>query len=68
MKQVCTILTFTAFVPEDMSTEKFQELIVKRLSEKDGQSIRIWVEEYPDENLAEPLFQLTSVRVRELKD
>jgi len=65
MKTAKLTLIYHAEIPADMNTETFENLILKRLQQKDSESIRIWIDDYPTEAQAEPLFVLTSMKVKE---
>ena len=60
MKTILVVATYRAYVPEDMTVTQVQELVEEELR-NNADGFRIYVEDYPDEDNQEPLFDLEDV-------
>ena len=62
MKKIIVITTYSAYVPEDMTVTQVQDQCEKEVRDR-LEDFRIYVEDYPNESEAEPLFNLDDVMV-----
>jgi hypothetical protein len=64
MKRVLAVITYEAYVPEDMDNDQIQTAVENEVENRMNR-FRIHVKEYHNEETAEPLFDKTNLIVSE---